>query len=77
MFSFPPFNRNGSLFILFRKGDFLMKHRTEQQMMDLILGFARRDDRVRAVWLNGSRANPKAPRDQFQDFDIVYAVTDT
>ena len=53
-----------------------MNHRTEQQMMDLILGFARRDDRVRAVWLNGSRANPKAPRDQYQDFDIVYAVTD-
>lgn len=53
-----------------------MKHRTEQQMMDLILGIAERDERVRAVWINGSRANPNAPRDQYQDFDIVYAVTD-
>ena len=53
-----------------------MKHRTEQQMMDLILGVAERDERVRSVWINGSRANPNAPRDQYQDFDIVYAVTD-
>lgn len=53
-----------------------MKHRTEQQMMDLILGVAERDERVRAVWMNGSRANPKAPRDQYQDFDIVFAVKD-
>jgi len=26
--------------------------------------------------MNGSRANPNAPRDAFQDFDIVYIVTD-
>jgi aminoglycoside 6-adenylyltransferase len=26
--------------------------------------------------MNGSRANPNAPRDIFQDFDIVYLVTD-
>jgi aminoglycoside 6-adenylyltransferase len=26
--------------------------------------------------MNGSRANPNAPRDFFQDFDIVYYVTD-
>ena len=50
--------------------------RTEQEMMELILGFAREDERVRAVVLNGSRANPDAPRDCFQDYDIVYAVTD-
>jgi len=28
------------------------------------------------VILNGSRANPNAPRDPFQDFDVVYVVTD-
>jgi aminoglycoside 6-adenylyltransferase len=50
--------------------------RTEQQMLDLILDTARRDERIRAVILNGSRANPSAPRDFFQDFDIVYVVTD-
>lgn len=53
-----------------------MKHRTEKEMMDLILGVAEKDERVRAVWMNGSRANPKAHRDHYQDYDIVYAVTD-
>lgn len=50
--------------------------RTEQQMYDLILDVARREERVRLVGLNGSRANPNAPKDRFQDFDVVYAVTD-
>ncbi len=50
--------------------------RSEQEMFDLIIGTARADERIRAVILNGSRANPNAPRDRFQDFDIVYAVTD-
>lgn len=50
--------------------------RTEQQMMDLILSTARSDERVRAVWMNGSRTNPNAPRDLFMDFDVVYAVTE-
>ena len=50
--------------------------RTEKQMLDLILETARRDERIRAVIMNGSRANPNAPRDCFQDFDIVYLVTD-
>lgn len=45
-------------------------------MMDLILDTAREDDRIRAVILNGSRVNPNAPRDPFQDFDVVYVVTD-
>lgn len=50
--------------------------RTEQEMMALILGVAAQDERVRAVAMNGSRANPKAPKDMFQDYDIVYLVTD-
>ena len=45
-------------------------------MMRLILGVAQRDDRIRAVYLNGSRANPAVPRDEFQDYDVVYVVTD-
>lgn len=53
-----------------------MKRRTEQEMMKLLLDFAGADSRVRAVWLNGSRANPNAPRDRWQDFDVVYAVAD-
>jgi aminoglycoside 6-adenylyltransferase len=50
--------------------------RSEQAMLELVLKVARDDERIRAVLLNGSRANPNAPRDIFQDFDIVYLVTD-
>jgi aminoglycoside 6-adenylyltransferase len=50
--------------------------RSEQEMLDLIVDTARNDERIRAVIMNGSRANPDAPRDRFQDFDIVYIVTD-
>ena len=45
-------------------------------MLELILNTARNDDRIRAVIMNGSRANPNAARDFFQDFDIVFIVTD-
>lgn len=51
-----------------------MKSRTETEMMNLILGTAKEDERVRTVILNGSRANPNVKKDIFQDFDIVYIV---
>ena len=50
--------------------------RSEGEMLELILNTAKRDARIRAVIMNGSRANPLARRDIFQDFDIVYLVTD-
>ncbi len=50
--------------------------RTEREMFDLILDIARRDERVRAVMLNGSRVNPNAPKDFFQDYDVIYFVTE-
>lgn len=50
--------------------------RSEHEILELILSTARNDDRIRAAIMNGSRANPNAPRDIFQDFDIVYLVTD-
>jgi len=50
--------------------------RSEQEMLDLIIDTARNDERIRAVMLNGSRANPNARRDPFQDFDITYYVTE-
>jgi aminoglycoside 6-adenylyltransferase len=50
--------------------------RSEQEMLDLILTTARNDPRVRAVVMNGSRVNPKARRDFFQDYDVVYVVTE-
>ncbi len=50
--------------------------RSEQEMLELIVYTAQTDDRIRAVIMNGSRTNPHARRDIFQDFDIVYLVTD-
>lgn len=50
--------------------------RSEREMIDLIMGTARADERIRAVILNGSRANPNVKRDIFQDYDIVYVVTE-
>ncbi len=50
--------------------------RSEHQILDLILDTARRDDRIRLVIMNGSRVNPSARRDIFQDYDIVYLVTE-
>ena len=50
--------------------------RTEQEMLDLILNVAQNDDDIRGVIMNGSRVNPDAPKDLFQDFDIVYFVRD-
>ncbi len=49
--------------------------RTQNQMFDLILNVAQKDKNIKAVLLNGSRANPKAPQDMYQDYDIVYIVT--
>jgi aminoglycoside 6-adenylyltransferase len=51
--------------------------RTEQQMYQLILDIAQKDDRVLAVYMNGSRTNKNVPRDIFQDYDIVYVVPET
>lgn len=50
--------------------------RSESEMFDLIVSTAKQDDRIRAVFLNGSRANPNARRDRFQDFDIMYIVNE-
>ena len=50
--------------------------RSDHDIMELILNTARKDDRIRAVILNGSRANPNTVPDRFHDFDIIYVVTD-
>ena len=51
--------------------------RTEQEMFDLILAIANANERVRAVYLNGSKANSKLEKDIYQDYDIVFSVTNT
>ncbi|MBN1437775.1 MAG: aminoglycoside 6-adenylyltransferase [Anaerolineales bacterium] len=50
--------------------------RNEKEMLDLILGVAKADERIRAVILNGSRVNPHAARDPFRDFDVIYVVSE-
>ncbi len=50
--------------------------RSESEMLELIVGTAREDERIRAVIMNGSRVNPNVEPDIFRDFDIVYVVTD-
>jgi len=51
--------------------------RSEGEMMGLIIGTAREDDRIRAVYMGGSRTNPNAVPDLFQDYDVVYIVEET
>ncbi|MFD6208952.1 aminoglycoside 6-adenylyltransferase [Peribacillus sp. NPDC060253] len=50
--------------------------RTEEEMFSLIVHIAENDDRIRAVGMNGSRTNSNVQKDVFQDYDIVYLVTD-
>ena len=54
----------------------IIRTRTEAEMMDLILAFARGDERIRGTLLNGSRANPDSEGDIFSDYDIANLVTD-
>ena len=51
--------------------------RSEEEMLALITTTALEDARIRAAWLEGSRANPNVPRDIFQDYDVVYIVEET
>lgn len=44
--------------------------------MELIISVAEGDERIRAVLLSGSRANPAVPKDFYQDYDITYFVED-
>lgn len=49
--------------------------RTETEMLDVILQTAK-TLQVEAVALSGSRTGTKAPKDEFQDYDVVYVVDD-
>ena len=49
--------------------------RTDTEMMNLILQIADTLE-VEAIALSGSRTNPQAPKDEFQDYDVVYIVDD-
>ncbi len=45
-------------------------------MMKMLIEFAKNDERIRLVTLEGSRTNKNIPRDVYQDYDISYFVTD-
>ena len=49
--------------------------RTETEMLDVILKTAK-TLQVAAVAMSGSRTDTKAPKDEFQDYDVVYVVDD-
>lgn len=49
--------------------------RSETEMLDLILQTAK-ILQVKAVAMSGSRTNQNAPKDEFQDYDVVYVVDD-
>ena len=51
------------------------KYRSQEQMLRLILETAE-TLQVDAVAMSGSRTNPKAPKDEFQDYDVVFVVDD-
>lgn len=53
-------------------GDFVR----QDKLFELIMDTAKKDDRIRAVAMIGSRIDPNAAHDEFCDFDIVYLVTD-
>ncbi|MDR2600307.1 MAG: aminoglycoside 6-adenylyltransferase [Oscillospiraceae bacterium] len=48
----------------------------EDEMIRMTLNVARNDERIRAVSMEGSRANLAIPKDQYQDYDITFYVHD-
>jgi len=58
--------------IFWRRGEIFM--RSEKEMYQLLLEIANTDDRILAVYMNGSRTNVNVPKDIFQDYDVVYVV---
>jgi aminoglycoside 6-adenylyltransferase len=51
--------------------------RIEMEMLRLFLDIANADNRILAVYMNGSRTNPNVEKDIFQDYDVVFVVTKT
>lgn len=50
--------------------------RNEQQVFDAIFHMISSCDNIRAAYMNGSRANPNAAKDELRDYDIVFSVKD-
>ncbi|MED4531563.1 aminoglycoside 6-adenylyltransferase [Metabacillus fastidiosus] len=50
--------------------------RTEKEMINLFERIVKNDKRIRLSVLEGSRTNGNIPKDNFQDYDISFFVTD-
>lgn len=50
--------------------------RSKKEMMDLGMNFALNCEKIRLFTLEGSRTNRNIPKDDFQDYDFSYFVTD-
>lgn len=50
--------------------------RSERAVLTMLLDEARQDERIRAVYMNGSRVNPNARKDILRDYDVVFVVTE-
>lgn len=48
----------------------------DRHIKNKILNFAEKDERIRAVLLNGSRVNSNIKPDKYQDFDLLFIVND-
>src|SRR5690606_22881402 len=55
--------------VIYKKGGFM---RSEKEVMNLIIDFAKSNNKIKAVIMNGSRVNDKIKKDKLQDYDIVY-----
>ena len=51
--------------------------RSKADMYNLFMDIAKADNRILAVYMNGSRTNKNVPEDIFQDYDIVFVVKET
>ena len=50
--------------------------RSEQEIISTVLQVANSNHCIRAALLTGSRTDPTIVKDNFQDFDITYIVTE-
>jgi len=50
--------------------------RSKKEMMDLGMNFALTCEKIRLFTLEGSLTNTNIPKDEFQDYDFTYFVTD-
>lgn len=50
--------------------------RNEKEMLDMIIKFANEDENIQAVVLYGSRADKTVKKDMYQDYDIIFVVSE-